>query len=190
MSQNSYFCRKYKVMRDIQLIAEYIGLSLLSKGFSVSPLKLQKILYYVQSWYMVFFGRRHTLFAEVPQAWVNGPVYPCVYYKYRDCVPGMCDYLSLADFTTDENVEEALEKVSRALDFTADEQELIESVIMLYGAKTQNELILYTHAEQPWAEQREGLAPYQRSDRELSLDTMYAYYKARHDKNHRQHEVG
>ena len=177
-------------MRDIQLIAEYIGLSLLSKGFSVSPLKLQKILYYVQSWYMVFFGRRHTLFAEVPQAWVNGPVYPCVYYKYRDRVPGMCDYLSLADFTTDENLEEALEKVSRALDFTADEQELIESVITLYGAKTQNELILYTHAEQPWAEQREGLAPYQRSDRELSLDTMYAYYKARHDNNHRQHEVG
>lgn len=171
------------VMRDIQLIAKYIGLSLLSKGLSVSPLKLQKILYYAQSWYMVFFGRKSTLFVDVPQAWVNGPVYPCIYYKYKDCVPGMCDHLKLADFTDDENLNEALEKVSHELAFTTDEQELIESVITLYGAKTQNELILYTHAEKPWAEKREGLPPYQRSERELSLDTMYAYYKARHDKN-------
>lgn len=29
-------------MRDIQLVAQYVGLSLLSKGLSVSPLKLQK----------------------------------------------------------------------------------------------------------------------------------------------------
>ena len=170
-------------MRDIQLMAKYIGLSLLSKGLSVSPLKLQKMLYYVQSWYMVFFGRRNTLFAEIPQAWVNGPVYPCVYQKYKDCVPGMCDHLRLADFTDEKDLNRALESISHELDFTADEQELIESVIMLYGAKTQNELILYTHAEKPWAEKREGLAPYERSNRELSLDTMYTYYKTRHDKN-------
>lgn len=170
-------------MRDIQQIARYIGLSLLSKGLSVSPLKLQKILYYVQSWYMVFFGRKNTLFAEVPQAWVNGPVYPCVYFRYKDCVPGMCDHLELANFSNENDVNSALEEVSRLLNFTADEQELIESVIMLYGSKTQNELILFTHAEKPWAEKREGLPPYQRSARELSLDTMYSYYKARHDKN-------
>ena len=40
-----------------------------------------------------------------------------------------------------------------------------------------------THAEQPWVEAREGLAPYQRSEKEISLDTMHAYYKARHDRN-------
>ena len=171
------------IMRDIQEIARYIGLSLLSKGLSVSPLKLQKILYYVQSWYMVFFGRKNTLFAEVPQAWVNGPVYPCVYHQYKDCVPGMCDHLALVHFSKKEDVNSALEEVAERLNFTVEEQELIESVIMLYGSKTQNELILYTHAEKPWAEKREGLPPYQRSDCELSLDTMYSYYKARHDKN-------
>lgn len=34
---------------------------------------------------MVFFGREHTsLFADVPQAWVNGPVYPTIYALYKD----------------------------------------------------------------------------------------------------------
>ena len=71
-------------MRDIKDIARYVGLSLIAKGLTVSPLKLQKLLYYVQSWYMVFNGRQNTLFAQAPQAWVNGPVYPDIYYQYRD----------------------------------------------------------------------------------------------------------
>lgn len=58
-------------MRDIQDIARYVGISLIAKGLTVSPLKLQKIMYYVQSWYMVFFGRKQTLFGQAPQAWVN-----------------------------------------------------------------------------------------------------------------------
>ena len=58
------------MIRNVKDIAKYIGLSMLSKGLSVSPLKLQKMLYYTQSWYMVFFGRENTLFAENPQAWV------------------------------------------------------------------------------------------------------------------------
>ncbi len=43
-------------MRDIKDIARYVGLSLIAKGLTVSPLKLQKLLYYVQSWYMVSAG--------------------------------------------------------------------------------------------------------------------------------------
>lgn len=61
---------------SISLLAKYVGLTMLQRGISVSPLKLQKILYYIQSWHMVFFGRENTLVAEAPHAWVNGPVYP------------------------------------------------------------------------------------------------------------------
>ena len=62
--------------------ANFLGLSALQKGLSLSPLKLQKLLYYEQAWSMVFFGREQTLFAEAPQAWVNGPVYPSVYQAF------------------------------------------------------------------------------------------------------------
>ena len=38
---------------DIKLVARYIALSLLTKQMTVSPLKLQKLLYYAQAWSMV-----------------------------------------------------------------------------------------------------------------------------------------
>ena len=166
---------------DIKDMAIYTGLSLLTKGMSVSPLKLQKILYYEQSWFMVFFGRENTLFADCPQAWVNGPVYPTIYTEYKDRVPGMCDKLQVSDFTEGDALD-ALQAITLKLNLTEDHIRNIESVITLYGSKTQNQLIMFTHTEKPWVEKREGLKPYERSTAELSLDTMYQYYKERHER--------
>lgn len=173
--------------RQILDVARYVGLSLLSKGLSVSPLKLQKILYYVQSWYMVFFGRENTLFRECPQAWVNGPVYPPVFHEYKDKTQGMCDHLRVSDFGTSD-ADAMLSEVSSILQFDADETKLIESVILMYGSKTQNELIFLSHCELPWAEQRHDLAPFERSERELSFDTMYQYYNERHERNKKKRD--
>ena len=109
-----------KDMRDIKDIARYVGLSLIAKGLTVSPLKLQKLLYYVQSWYMVFNGRQNTLFAQAPQAWVNGPVYPDIYYQYRDKVSNMCDHLTAKDFDTDD-MNATLAELAAKLQLTAEE---------------------------------------------------------------------
>lgn len=163
----------------------YLGLSMISKGLSVSPLKLQKILYYQQAWHMVFFGENNILFAEVPHAWVNGPVYRDIYLAYKDKVPGMCDHLKLTDFVAQgTDVMAEMKRLVKEMDLTEDEVELTERVIMLYGSKTQNQLILLTHSERPWSEQREGMAPYEYSDKPMSLSTMYHYYKDRYDRNH------
>lgn len=172
---------------DIKDYAAYIGITMLMKGLTVSPLKLQKILYYEQSWHMVNFGRENTLFAVSPQAWVNGPVYPEIYHEYKDMVPGMCDHLRYEHFGC--NADSAATKESELMDkmrLTEEEMVLSERVIMLYGSRTQNQLILLTHSEKPWSEKREGLMPYEYSEREISLDTMYAYYKERYDRNRAQ----
>ncbi|MBR1774834.1 MAG: DUF4065 domain-containing protein [Bacteroidales bacterium] len=166
--------------KNIEDVAMYVGLSLLSKGLSVSPLKLQKILYYVQCWYMVFFGRGNTLFAVKPQAWVNGPVYPVIYNKYRSKVQGMCDHLQVTDFS-DKPLKIAVEDIVNKLSLDIEEIKCIDSIITLYGSRSQNQLILMTHSELPWIEARGDLLPYQYSQKELSLDTMYSYYKQRRE---------
>lgn len=61
---------------SISLLAKYVGLTMLQRGISVSPLKLQKILYYIQSWHMVFFGRENTLVAEAPTHGSTVPYIP------------------------------------------------------------------------------------------------------------------
>jgi len=169
---------------DIRDYAVYIGLSMLSKGLSVSPLKLQKLLYYQQAWHLVYFGEDNPLFKEVPHAWVNGPVYTVIYYEYRGKVPGMCDHLKLSDFIPEgSDIIVTMKNLVDKMELTHDEVELTERVVMLYGSKTQNQLILMTHSEKPWSEQREGMAPYEYSDKPMSLSTMYHYYKERYDRN-------
>lgn len=169
---------------DIKDYAVYMGLAMLEKGFSVSPLKLQKLLYYQQSWHLVYFGMENTLFDDVPHAWVNGPVYPVIYYEYKDKVPGMCDHLKITDFIAEDvDIQDEITRLVTKMGLTNDEIDLTERVIMLYGSKTQNQLIFLTHSEKPWSEQREGMAPYEYSDKEISINTMYNYYKERYDRN-------
>lgn len=173
-------------MNTVNIIdyAAYLGVTMLMKGLSVSPLKLQKILYYQQSWHMVSFGPDNTLFDTAPQAWVNGPVYPMIYHLYKDAVPGMCDHLNFAHFNcTTETANAKQQELLDRMQLTAEEIDLTDRVIMLYGSRTQNQLILLTHSEKPWSEMREGMQPYEQSEREMSLKTMYEYYKERYDRN-------
>lgn len=65
---------------------------------------------------------------------------------------------------------------------------LLSKGLSVSPLKLQNQLIFLTHAESPWADQRKGLSLFDYSQREISLDSMYNYYKARHDRNHGCHE--
>ncbi len=50
------------------------------EGASITHLKLQKILYYVQGEYLAKY--KEPLFPEEIEAWRYGPVVRAVYYKY------------------------------------------------------------------------------------------------------------
>ncbi len=52
-------------LKDINLVARYIALSLLTKQMTVSPLKLQKLLYYSQAWSMVLYPLFFDPFHEI-----------------------------------------------------------------------------------------------------------------------------
>lgn len=174
--------------KNIAEVAQYIGLSSTTKGLSISPLKLQKMLYYVQAWFMVFYGRENTLFGDVPQAWVNGSVYPAIYHIYKSKAANMCDHLDSTAFYEGDALK-GLAIITDKLGLNADQLETIESVIMMYGKQSQNQLIWLTHSEKPWASARNGLSPYESSESEISLDVMYSYYRERYIRNRQKHEA-
>lgn len=62
-------------------IARYIIERCSSTNKTISNLKLQKILYFVQAEFLV--SKNQPCFAEEIQAWDFGPVVPEVYYAYR-----------------------------------------------------------------------------------------------------------
>ena len=49
---------------------------------TITPLKLQKILYYAQGYYLAIHDKE--LFPEEFEAWAHGPVNEEIYNKYRD----------------------------------------------------------------------------------------------------------
>ena len=57
---------------------------ILNRCGDITPLALQKSLYYVQGFYYAF--NNEFLFEEDCQAWAHGPVYPEVYFKYKHYV--------------------------------------------------------------------------------------------------------
>lgn len=119
----------------------------------VGAYKLNKLAYYVQAWSLVWRGR--PAFPERIEAWRDGPV-------ARDLWAQLTYYSGLA--------------VKNAPPLPADEQALVDRVLLFYGHMTADQLIEFTHREDPWLRARGGLPPVAPSSNEISLDSMRAYY--------------
>src|SRR5437016_8859052 len=62
-------------------IADYLIAFAHRVGDPISNLKLQKLLYYAQAWYLALHNE--PLFPESIEAWVHGPAVPPVYGKFK-----------------------------------------------------------------------------------------------------------
>lgn len=127
---------------------------------SCTTMKLQKLVYYCQAWYLVWEDK--PLFKEEIEAWANGPVVRSLFNFHQ----GM---YSINKYKLTLGNSSHLSKLQR---------EDIDSVLEFYGSKTSQWLIDQTHSEQPWITARKGLAPYERGEREISLESMVDYYSS------------
>jgi uncharacterized phage-associated protein len=131
-------------------------------GDTITHLKLQKLCYYAQAWYLAINGER---FIEGSfEAWPHGPVHPDLWNRFRD-----------------KNWQPIMEEETITQDYKFDEEDLgfLEIIWNIYGPYTAKGLEDMTHDELPWQEARRGLQPYEASNRVISDDTMKLYYAAR-----------
>ncbi len=67
------------------LTASEVAVIILQKthknGYQITNMKLQKLLYYCQGYYIAIHGER--LFSDRIEAWEHGPVVPKVYHEYK-----------------------------------------------------------------------------------------------------------
>ena len=126
-------------MYSVQLIARYIIKYCNKKNYSVSNLKLQKLLYFVQAEFLVSTGK--PCFPEEIEAWDFGPVVPEVYHRYK--VYGSSNISHMP---------------SRPLGFIApSDKEIIEEMVDLCAEYTASQLVEITHQQDPWIN---AYAPY------------------------------
>lgn len=140
----------------IDIVIKY----LLNQCEDITPLALQKALYYIQGFYYAFYNT--FLFMEVCEAWVHGPVYRNVYFKYRDY---RFDPIAKSqDF--DESVLNASEKA------------IFDSVIHNLCCYSGKVLEQFTHNETPWLIARGDLPVTEPSEKIISHENIGTYFKA------------
>jgi len=145
-----------KTEKKIDSVIKY----LLKNLGEVTPLALQKLLYYSQGFYKTFYDE--FFFAEDCEAWVHGPVYKDIYFKYRDY-----GYNPIED----KSIE--LGNIS----LTEAEEELLDSIIDNFGCYSAKTLERMTHSERPWRLTRKDLEPEAKSNEIIKKNLIADYFK-------------
>jgi uncharacterized phage-associated protein len=105
----------------------------------LNNMKLQKLLYYEQGFHLAKFGT--PLFEADIEAWMNGPVIPEIYKKYKKYGDG--------PIIPDIDEEVIILKNKR-------EEKFFDDVLYTFGQYTPFALQEMTHLERPWRENGYG----------------------------------
>lgn len=149
------FCLSKEMLRVISYIFE--------KTYEVTPLALQKLLYFAQGLYLAKFDK--PLFNEDCEAWVHGPVYETVYNLFSDFKYNPIDDNRFAIIK------------DRFDELNGEEKEIVDLVINTFGKYSGRVLENITHNEQPWINARNNSQPFIPSKEIISKDAIKAFYQ-------------
>ena len=114
----------------------------------ITPLKLQKLLYYIQGMALCIYGK--PAFINKIYAWSYGPVVDEIYHKYKT--------KGKRPIATPKNINKISEGLSSVIDI----------VIEGYGKYNAGSLIDLTHEETPWKDTEK--------DMEITQDSIREYF--------------
>lgn len=102
-------------------------------GFTITNLKLQKTLYYIQGYHSKFIGE--PLFSDDFEHWPYGPVIPSVYFEF-------CSFGA--------NAIRVFPSYPVFSDYSTKEKKIIRKVLDKCLTMTARELVEKSHQEEPW----------------------------------------
>lgn len=154
------FCVSDKMLLTISYIFDQMQ--------EITPLALQKILYFIQGIYMVMFGV--PLYKEDCMAWVHGPVYEEVYDLFKDFKYNPIEDNRFAIFK--ERFEELNDQ----------EKKVIDLAVNSFGKYSGKVLETITHNETPWKNARTDYEPLQPSRETIEKTEIMKYFRMVADK--------
>jgi len=141
-------------------VADYLISFLAEHGDPVTNLKLQKLLYYAQGWYLAVYDT--PLFDERIEAWVHGPAVPPVYGDFKAFA-----WQPIPPPNGEQH------RLPERPEF------LVNEVIEVYGGMGAYDLERLTHSESPWLKARGGLPMDEPSHAIITNDSMKEFFRAR-----------
>ncbi|EMB62836.1 type II toxin-antitoxin system antitoxin SocA domain-containing protein [Streptococcus mutans] len=132
---------------------------LLSKNDEITPLALQKLLYYVQGFSYAFTGK--FMFQSDCESWVHGPVYRDIYFKYQKFGWEPIVFEKDYDYETF---------------FTSQEIQLLDSIVKNLSVYSGKVLEKFTHEESPWLSARGELKEDEPSANIIAKDRIADFF--------------
>ncbi len=148
-----------EISRDSENKLEAASKYLLIQVSEITPLALQKLLYFAQGFQKAFTGQ--FMFNEDCEAWVHGPVYRMIYEQYKNY-----GYYPI------EEQELACDQTS----LTEDEIDMLNHIVNYFGCYSGKVLEFMTHTEEPWRVARRGLKNWENSDRIIEKEVIGSYF--------------
>lgn len=146
----------YSTKSKIELSIKY----LLNQCEDITPFALQKALYYIQGFYYAFY--KTFLFTEDCEAWIQGPVYRDIYFKYCndrfDPAGGRDEWDGSA--------------------FSSAEKAILDGIIKNVCCFSGKVLEIFTHSEMPWLIARGALPATEASYPVIQKELIGDYFSA------------
>lgn len=157
-------------MNDVLDVCRYVINYSNERGYGISNLKLQKILYFIQAYFLI--TEDTSCFSDKIEAWNFGPVVPRAYREYKGFgagnIPLITSYL--------EKVEADNPWSIRSIPFEEScipsrDRDRINEVVDLFGRYSSTELLNLTQDQKPW------INAYQTGrNREISINEIKEYF--------------
>lgn len=158
-------------MYDVKDVSRYIINYSNMMNYNISNLKLQKLLYFIQAYFLINPDYHNPCFNEVIEAWSFGPVVPVAYYEYKEYggghIPTIDSYLQF-----DRNDMWGCNRVIYNKNIIKEKDAmLINEMVDKLSIYTATDLVELTMKQDPWKK------AYKRSDKTITNEDLIEYFK-------------
>ena len=127
-------------VHDSRAVANEILQIATRKHIPITIMQLIKLTFFANGWSLAL--RDTPLTNEIAEAWQHGPVFPLIYKSYR----------GIGSMPLSEPIKDRQNGIEISENFTAEEKELLESIVDGYGTMHAFELSQLTHTpNSPWS---------------------------------------
>lgn len=116
--------------------------------YGISNLKLQKVLYFVQAYFLIQTG--HSCFKEKIEAWDFGPVVPKAYCEYKQYGCGDIPTTKSFIMIDKDNIWNSKRVEFKEIAILDDDKSLIDKVVDKFSEYSATDLVELSQHQTPW----------------------------------------
>ena len=158
----------YKVLDVCRHIINYSN----KNDYGISNLKLQKVLYFIQAYFLITKKDHTPCFDEKIEAWNFGPVVLEAYTEYKQYGSGDIPIIKSFIIFDKDNVWNSKRVKFEDTEISDNDKSLIDKVIDKFADYSATDLVSLTQKQSPWID---AYTPYQ--NKEITIESIIKYFK-------------